>query len=104
MHEWCANGDAPTYTTVRGLCRILVEKRQLQQLRDGKRYLYRPMTPRPAAGASSIAHVVNTFFAGSPSAALAALVGSHANISEDEIDRLSAVVAKAKRAKERRSG
>lgn len=91
--------DPPTYTTVRGLLRILVEKRQLKQEQDGKRYLYRPTTPRPAAGASSITHVVNTFFGGSPSAALAALVGSHDNINEDELARLSAVVAKARRSK-----
>src|SRR6185436_17399522 len=80
--------DAPTYTTVRGLLRILVEKRQLRQDQDGKRYVYRPLTPKPAAGASSITHVVNTFFGGSPSAALAALVGSSENIPEEELERL----------------
>jgi predicted transcriptional regulator len=94
--------DAPTYTTVRGLLRILVDKRQLRQEQDGKRYLYRPLTPRPAAGASSITHVVNTFFGGSPAAALAALVGSQ-NITEEELARLSAVVAKARRTKGGRS-
>ena len=95
--------DAPTYTTVRGLLRILVEKRHLRHDQDGKRYVYRPLTPRPAAGASSIRHVVNTFFGGSPSAALAALVGSHENITEEELSRLSSIVAKARRAKGGRS-
>ena len=95
--------DAPTYTTVRGLLRILVEKRQLRQDQAGKRYIYRPLTPRPAAGASSIRHVVNTFFAGSPAAAVAALVGSHENITEEELERLSAIVERARRTKGRRS-
>jgi predicted transcriptional regulator len=90
--------DAPTYTTVRGLLRILVEKGHLRYEQDGKRYVYKPSTPRPAAGASSIAHVVNTFFAGSASEALAALLGTQrSRISEEELGRLSRLVAKARR-------
>ena len=90
--------DAPTYTTVRGLLRILVEKGHLQSEQDGKRYVYKPSTPRPAAGASSIAHVVNTFFGGSTSEALAALLGSQRKkISDEELARLSRLVSKARR-------
>lgn len=90
--------DAPTYTTVRGLLRILVEKGHLQSEQDGKRYVYKPSTPRPAAGARSIAHVVNTFFGGSTSEALAALLGSQRKrISDEELARLSRLVTKARR-------
>src|SRR6187397_32478 len=63
--------DAPTYTTVRGLLRILVAKSHVRYEQDGRRYVYKPATPKPAAAASSIAHVVNTFFAGSAADALA---------------------------------
>jgi predicted transcriptional regulator len=95
--------DAPTYTTVRGLLRVLVTKGHAKHERDGRRYVYRPATPTPSAGASSIAHVVNTFFAGSMSDALAALLGSRANrVSEEELARLSAIVRQA-RSKEGRS-
>lgn len=95
-----AMADAPTYTTVRGLLRILVDKGHLEREAEGKRYLYRPSTPRPTAGASSIKHVVNTFFAGSPSEALAALLGARANsVSDEELARLSNVVAEASRAR-----
>lgn len=90
--------DAPTYTTVRGLLRILVEKGHLLSEQDGKRYVYKPSTPRPTAGASSIAHVVNTFFGGSTSAALAALLGNQRKrISDEELARLSRLVSKARR-------
>lgn len=90
--------DAPTYTTVRGLLRILVEKGHLRRRQDGKRYLYLPSTPRPAAGASSIAHVVKTFFAGSPADAMAALLGSERHrFSEAELARLAQLVARARR-------
>src|SRR6185503_4683765 len=68
--------DPPTYTTVRGLLRILVEKGHLLQKQDGRRYVYLPATPRPAAGTSHLLHVVKTFFAGSPTDAMAALIGS----------------------------
>lgn len=89
--------DAPTYTTVRGLLRVLVEKGHLTVDEDGKRYVYKPSTPRPAAGASSIAHVVNTFFGGSAADAFAALLGSKAtDITQAELDRLSELVARAR--------
>lgn len=90
--------DAPTYTTVRGLLRVLVEKGHLTIDEDGKRYLYKPSTPKPAAGASSITHVVNTFFGGSPADAFAALLGSKAaSITQEELDRLGELVARARR-------
>ena len=91
--------DPPTYTTVRGLLRILVDKGHLRRRQDGKRYLYLPRTPRPAAGATSIAHVVRTFFAGSPADAMAALLGSERHrFSEAELARLAQLVSKARRA------
>lgn len=90
--------DAPTYTTVRGLLRVLVEKGHLRHEQQGRRYVYLPSTPRDKAGASSIAHVVRTFFAGSPADAMAALLGSQkGRISDAELARLAALVAKARR-------
>jgi predicted transcriptional regulator len=95
--------DAPTYTTVRGLLRVLVEKGHLRQEKEGRRYLYVPSTPRPAAGASSLVHVVRTFFAGSPTDAMAALLGSQREpLSERELDRLAALIAKARRGRRSR--
>ena len=92
--------DAPTYTTVRGLLRVLVEKGHLEREQEGKRYAYLPSTPRGTAGASSITHVVRTFFAGSPAEAMAALLGTErGRISDAELARLATIVAKARRTK-----
>jgi predicted transcriptional regulator len=89
--------DPPTHTTVRGLLRILIEKHHVRYEREGRRYVYVASTPRPAAGASSLAHVVKTFFAGSPADALAALLGSEPRrISEREFERLAAIVERAR--------
>ncbi|HEV8150821.1 MAG TPA: BlaI/MecI/CopY family transcriptional regulator [Gemmatimonadales bacterium] len=88
--------DPPTYTSVRGLLRVLLEKGHLTYQEEGRRYVYRPSTPRPAAGASSLRHVVRTFFDGSPVEAMAALLGSENRISEAELARLAELVAKAR--------
>jgi predicted transcriptional regulator len=96
--------DPPTYTTVRGLLRVLVDKGHLRHEQEGRRYIYRPSTPRPTAGASSIAHVVKTFFAGSPADAMAALLGAEKNrISDADLERLAAIIADARKGKRGRS-
>jgi BlaI family penicillinase repressor len=93
-----ALSDAPTYTTVRGLLRVLIEKGHLRREQEGKRYAYLPSTPRLAAGASSITHVVKTFFGGSPAEAMAALIG-RSRIDDAELARLATIVQKARQTK-----
>jgi hypothetical protein len=55
------------------------------------------VAPRSTTGASVLAHVVGTFFGGSPSQAMAALLGSTQSLSEDEIEQLSRIVRNAKK-------
>jgi predicted transcriptional regulator len=89
--------DPPTYTTVRGLLRILEEKGHLRHREEGTRYVYFPSTPRDAAGHSVLAHVVRTFFDGSPARAMAALLGSSTtHVPPAELDRLAELVARAR--------
>ncbi len=89
--------DPPTYTAVRGLLRVLVDKGHLKVESDGVRYLYRPSTPRETAGASILSHVVRTFFDGSAAKAMAALVGSpDVRLSEAELERLARIVEQAR--------
>src|SRR5437588_7935607 len=73
--------DAPTYTTVRGLLRILEAKGHIEHVQDGPRYVYAPVTPKTQAGTSMLSHVVRTFFDGSPSRAMASLLGSAHSLS-----------------------
>jgi BlaI family transcriptional regulator, penicillinase repressor len=94
--------DAPTYTTARGLLRILVKKGHLLVRDDGVRFVYRPRTPRNEAGASTLAHVIRTFFDGSPANAMAAMLGSaDLKLSPSELKQLSDMVTRA-RAKDRK--
>jgi predicted transcriptional regulator len=97
--------DPPTYTTVRGLLRILEEKGQLRHREEGTRYVYFPSTPRDAAGSSVLAHVVRTFFDGSPASAMAALLGSAAtDMPRAELDRLAELVERARNGRDADGG
>ncbi|HJQ40055.1 MAG TPA: BlaI/MecI/CopY family transcriptional regulator [Thermoanaerobaculia bacterium] len=89
--------DAPTYTTIRGLLRVLESKGHVRHEEEDGRYVYFPTMSRTRAAKSVLRNVVNTFFDNSPSAAMAALLGSERSISEDELDRLEDLVAKARK-------
>jgi predicted transcriptional regulator len=92
--------NPPTPTTVRGLLRVLEAKGHIRHEHEGKRYVYFPRTPRSEAGRSILQHVISTFFAGSPSEAVAALVGQRDALSDEEIARLTAVLQKARRGRQ----
>ena len=91
--------DAPTYTTVRGLLRILENKGHIRHEQDGVRYVYSPVWPKTSAGTSVLSHVIKTFFNGSPSDAMAALLGSSSHVSDEELQRLTRLVERAKKAR-----
>ena len=89
--------DAPTYTTVRGLLRVLESKGHVRHEDDGGRYVYIPTTTKTRAAKSALKHVVQTFFDGSPSRAMAALLGGQRNVDEEELARLEELIARAKK-------
>ena len=89
--------DAPTYTTVRGLLRVLESKGHVRHEDDGGRYVYYPTMTKQRAAKSVLRNVVSTFFDGSPSRAMAALLGGDKSLSEKELDQLQDLVARARR-------
>jgi predicted transcriptional regulator len=89
--------DAPTYTTVRGLLRILEAKGHLKHEEEDGRYVYSSRMTKRRAGRSVLEHVVQTFFDGSPSRAMAALLGNGGELTPEELDRLEELVAKARK-------
>ena len=89
--------DAPTYTTVRGLLRVLETKGHVRHEDDGGKYVYFPTMTKQRAAKSVMRNVVSTFFDGSPSRAMAALLGKDASLSEDELQRLSDLVERARK-------
>ena len=88
--------DAPTYTTVRGLLRVLETKGHVRHEEDGGKYVYFPTMTKQKAAKSVMKNVVSTFFDGSPSRAMAALLGGEKSLSEDELQRLADLVERAR--------
>ncbi len=90
--------EAPGYSAVRALLRILEDKGHLKHAYDGPRYVYAPVVSRPVAQKSALKQLVKTFFDGSTSKAVAALLDmSGSDLSESELNRLARIVDQAKR-------
>src|SRR5262245_45453763 len=66
--------DPPTYSSVRGMLRYLEGKGLLRHEVDGPRFVYLPTAPARAVRNSALSQVVRTFFEGSVSTAVAALI------------------------------
>ena len=90
--------DPPSYSAVRAMLRILEEKGHVRHEQDGPRYLYVPTVGRDRAKRSALRHLVNTFFEGSTEQVIAALLdSSRPDMTDEELDRLGALIAKAKK-------
>jgi predicted transcriptional regulator len=90
--------DPPSYSAVRALLRVLEEKGHLRHRQDGPRYVYSATVPRERARRSALQRVVGTFFAGSVTDAVAALLALEPGKLDDaELARLEALVAEAQR-------
>jgi predicted transcriptional regulator len=89
--------DPPSYSAVRGLLRILVDKQHLRHREDGPRYVYSPVVTREKARTKAVADLLDTFFDGSAAEAAAALLGStRRQLSKEELDELDALIAEAR--------
>src|SRR5208282_5585394 len=88
--------DPPSYSAIRALLRVLEDKGHVRHHEEGPRYVYVPSVPRQRARAAAVKHLLRTFFDGS--AAAAALVdGSAAKLSSEELDRLQALIERARK-------
>lgn len=89
--------DAPSYSAVRAMLRVLENKGHLRHVPDGTRYVYRPTLTRDRAGKPALANVLETFFDGSTEKAVAALLDlSRSELSPEALDRLSELIEQAR--------
>lgn len=90
--------DPPSYSAVRAMLGLLVEKKWLKYRRDGKRYLYRPASSLQKSRKKAIDRLVDTFFGGSTSETFAALLDSSSqNLTDDELKRMMAMIKQARK-------
>ena len=88
----------PSYSAVRSLLRILEEKGHVRHEQDGPRYVYVPVVARDSAKRSAMRHLLQTFFDGSTSQAMSALLDvSSSRLDEAELDRLKRLIDQARK-------
>jgi predicted transcriptional regulator len=87
----------PSDSTVRTQLRVLEAKGHVRHEEEGQKYVYLPVVPRRVVRRSALKHVVNTFFDGSVEKVVAALLGPDGGkLTEEELDRIAYLVAKAR--------
>jgi len=90
--------DAPSYSAVRALLRVLEEKGHLRHQYDGPRYAYLPVVPRERARRSALRGLLRNFFENSHEQMIAALLDDpSSDISTEDLDRLARMIEKARK-------
>lgn len=90
--------DPPSYSAVRALLRILEAKGHIKHLKTGARYVYQPRVSRETARRSALKRLVSTFFAGSVTQTVAALLeNADTRLSESELRELEQMIEQARK-------
>jgi len=90
--------DAPGYSAVRALLRILEDKGHVKHRQEGPRYVYVPRASRARASRSALKRLVATFFQGSVTEAVAALLDSpDTKLSDADLDKLRGMIKQAEK-------
>jgi BlaI family penicillinase repressor len=90
--------DAPGYSAVRAMMRVLEEKGHLRHQQEGLAYVYLPTVSPDTARRSAVSHLMRTFFHGSAERAVAAVLeASQTRLSPEELERIAAMVEAARK-------
>jgi BlaI family transcriptional regulator, penicillinase repressor len=90
--------DEPGYDAIRVTLGILHKRGVVQFRKDGARHIFSPTVARRHASSSALSHVLKTFFGGSPSKAVLALLDSSASkLTADDLEEIAAWVRQAKK-------
>jgi len=88
--------DPPSYSATRALLRVLEQKGHARHEVDGPRYVFLPVVPPGRARRSALKHVVRTFFNGSAGEAVVALLDDRAKLAPEDLDRIAALIERAR--------
>jgi BlaI family penicillinase repressor len=90
--------DAPSYSAVRAMLRVLEEKGHVRHQAEGLKYVFVPTVNREKAKRSAVKHLLDTFFTDSPDQVVAALLDvSSRGLTREELDRMAEMIEKARR-------
>jgi len=90
--------DDLSNATVRTLLGRLENRGLLTHTREGKRFVYTPVVPEEKARARALDHLLNTFFMGSASRAMVALLDhARSDLDSDERAEIMRLIDEARR-------
>lgn len=85
--------EPPSYSAVRALLAILVDKGVLKHERDGRKYIYKPTVSPDRAKRSALRRLLDTFYDNSAEKLVAALLDpDDGKLGDREIERIRALV------------
>ena len=84
------------YTTVQTMLNVLLRKKKVKRVQEGRAYRYRPVVSRERASSSALSDLVQRMFGGSSEALLMAMVDTR-QISAEELARVAERLAAAER-------
>jgi predicted transcriptional regulator len=88
--------DPPTYSSVRTMIRLLESKGLLRHRQVGTKYVYRPARSREVAKRRALSHVIQTFFAGSATDTVAAILDpAVAKLRDGDVAKLEQIIKEA---------
>jgi predicted transcriptional regulator len=90
--------DAPGYSAVRAMMRVLEDKGHVKHRAEGLKYVYVPVVTREKAKRSAVKNLLDTFFSEAPDQIVAALLDVSSNrLTKEELDRMAAMIEKARK-------
>lgn len=90
--------DPPTYSSVRGMLRLLEDKGFVKHEWDGPRYVYLPTADPERVRDSAVRHLLDTFFSNSMESAVAAMLGAtEKSLSDAELKRMAKLIDEARK-------
>lgn len=92
--------DELSQNGIRTFVTILTNKGKLKRTKQGREFIYTPTSEKSAVAHSALGKLLDVFFNGSLSDAVAArFSGTKAKITEMELSRLEELIAEARRSK-----
>jgi BlaI family penicillinase repressor len=88
--------DPPSYSAVRVMLTRLEKKGYVRHREEGVRYVYAPAVSKTRERHNALSRLVRTFFGGSTTEAVTALLDHAEDLSPEELDRLAGVIQTAK--------
>lgn len=90
--------DAPSYSAVRSMLRLLEDKGYVKHEWEGPRHVFVPAVDSAQLKDDAVRHLVQTFFNDSTESAVVALLGAgEKTLTQEQLGRLAKLIAQAKK-------